>query len=91
MNDVVSAVTVKPVSISNRLLLSLYAIMPLCLCFVVLDALAFNYQFRDIWLPDNPGALIWWAIIFNFPHIVSSMVTAIYQGFSDHHRGSVEC
>ena len=86
MNDVVSAVTVKPVSISNRLLLSLYAIMPLCLCFVVLDALAFNYQFRDIWLPDNPGALIWWAIIFNFPHIVSSMVTLLDDEYLPHYR-----
>jgi hypothetical protein len=61
-------------TVSSPLLLSLYGIIPLCILLVGLDIAFFNGAIKA-YLPSNPGALIWWAIIFNFPHIVSSLMT----------------
>lgn len=61
-------------SVSSPMLLALYAVVPLSLFVVALDIGFFGHAVRDF-LPQNPGELIFWAIIFNFPHIISSLIT----------------
>ncbi len=65
----------KALFVPNKLLLALYSVIPLCLLVAFLDASLWQGHLRDNILPNNPGQLMWWAIIFNFPHIVSSLVT----------------
>src|SRR5690554_1462412 len=65
------------VKVSSPFLLSLYAIIPLCFLLVLFDYLFFGNQLRDTYLPKNPATLVIWAIIFNFPHITSSLITLI--------------
>ena len=65
----------KTFQVKSPLLLSLYGIIPLSFLIVLADYLFFGFQLRDKYLPNNPAALVMWAVIFNFPHIVSSMVT----------------
>lgn len=64
----------KEFTVSSPLLLSLYAIIPLCALAVWVDMVFLDGAIKA-YLPNNPGALIWWVVIFNFPHIVSSLVT----------------
>lgn len=63
--------------VSSPFLLSLYAIIPLCFLLVLFDYLFFGNQLRDTYLPKNPATLVIWAIVFNFPHITSSLITLI--------------
>ncbi len=66
---------VKMCQVKGQLLLSLYLIIPACFLVALIDYLFLETQLRDRWLPTDPVKLIFWAILFNFPHIVSSMVT----------------
>lgn len=61
--------------VNSYLLLALYAFIPLSIVLVFIDQVFLSSVLRDEYLPSNPATLIWWAIIFNFPHIVSSLVT----------------
>lgn len=61
--------------VSSPLLLSLYGIIPACFLIVLLDYLFLGNQLRDQYLPTNPASLVIWAVIFNFPHITSSLIT----------------
>lgn len=58
-------------SVSFRLLLSLYAIVPLCLLAVLLDRLVFDSAFRA-WLPNSPSHYLLFQIFFGTPHIIAS-------------------
>jgi hypothetical protein len=62
-------------AVSSNLLLALYAVVPLSILLALVDQWFLSGVLRDEYLPTNPSTLIWWAIIFNFPHIVSSLVT----------------
>lgn len=75
MNTAVLSMTEQTYRVKGSLLLSLYLIIPLCFTLAALDYIFLDNILRDIWLPRYPGELLLWAIIFNFPHIVSSMVT----------------
>jgi hypothetical protein len=75
----------KPLSVSNKLLLSLYAVIPMCLLLAAIDTLLLGHQLREA-LPSNPGELMWWAIIFNFPHIISSLVTLADKEYINHYK-----
>lgn len=64
----------------------LYAVIPFSFVFVLLDSLFWERQWRDQWLPNNPAELLFWSILFNFPHIVSSMVTMVDQEYWRYYR-----
>ena len=61
--------------VNSYLLLSLYTIIPVAILTVLVDKLFLGNVLRDHYLPSNPATLLVWAIVFNFPHIVSSLVT----------------
>lgn len=61
--------------VSNSLLFSLYGIIPLTMFIALFDHFFLSGLLLEKYLPSNPATLIWWAIIFNFPHIVSSIIT----------------
>lgn len=61
-------------AVNSYALLALYAVIPFSILLVIVDVLFLHGSVKN-YLPANPSALMFWAIIFNFPHIVSSMVT----------------
>lgn len=79
------AIARQRLTVSSQLLLALYAVVPLSLLAVFVDIVFLNGSLRA-WLPENPGQLIWWAIIFNFPHIVSSLITLADDEYIPYYR-----
>ena len=71
--------------VPNKLLFALYTVIPLCLAAAFIDTLFFNHALRNF-LPSNPGAIMWWAIVFNFPHIISSLVTLADKEYIEHYK-----
>lgn len=69
--------SVIPLKVSSPLLFSLYGVIPVCILLFLLDLTALNGQLLTTFLPVTPGQWALWAIIFNFPHIVSSLMTLI--------------
>lgn len=59
---------------SKKRLLALYLVVPVCLLIAVLDRYFLNSQILSV-LPSQPVHWAFWAIFFNFPHIVSSFIT----------------
>jgi hypothetical protein len=70
-----TALNRQPLAVNSHLLLALYGFIPLSILVVVIDQFFLSGLLKDKYLPSNPATLMWWAIIFNFPHIVSSLVT----------------
>lgn len=64
------------VAVNSHWLLALYSVIPLSLLAVLLDYLFFDFRLREL-LPSNPASLVIWAVIFNFPHITSSLITLL--------------
>lgn len=58
-------------SVSFRFLLSLYAIIPLCVVVLWLDQYAFQHTLRDL-LPSSPSHFLLFQILFGTPHIIAS-------------------
>ncbi|GAB1256762.1 hypothetical protein NBRC116494_12640 [Aurantivibrio plasticivorans] len=73
--------TAAPKMVKGNSLLLLYSIIPVLLFVVLFDYAIFDNQLRDLWLPTTPTDLLIWAVIFNFPHIVSSVVTLADQEY----------
>ncbi|MFZ2727418.1 MAG: hypothetical protein WAX77_14280 [Methylococcaceae bacterium] len=66
-------------SISFRVLLSLYAIIPLCLGLYWLDSAFWHYALRD-GLPSNPKQFLLFQILFGTPHIIASSILLVSNG-----------
>lgn len=58
-------------SVSFRFLLSLYAIVPLCVLVLWLDRYGFQHALRDM-LPSSPSHFLLFQILFGTPHIIAS-------------------
>jgi hypothetical protein len=58
---------------SPRFLLSLYAVIPLALAAIAVDALLLGHRLRDS-LPSSPEKLQFFTVFFVLPHIVASFV-----------------
>ena len=63
----------QPMAISFRFLLSLYAIVPLCLLLQLSDQFVFNFTLRDA-LPSSPSHFMLFQVLFGTPHIIASNV-----------------
>ncbi len=57
--------------VSFRFLLSLYAIVPLCLLVLWLDQLVLGHMLRNM-LPSSPSHFLMFQILFGTPHIIAS-------------------
>ena len=57
--------------ISFRLLLSIYAIIPIAVVVMLADTYAWSGGLRT-WLPHYPETLLWYTLLFNLPHILAS-------------------
>lgn len=73
-------------TVSSTSLLLLYLVIPATLLFVALDTFVWQSRWRDQVLPVNPADILFWSIIFNFPHIVSSMVTLVDREYWQFYR-----
>jgi hypothetical protein len=58
-------------AVSFRFLLSLYAIVPLCLLLQLFDQFGFDYRLREM-LPSSPSHFLLFQILFGTPHIIAS-------------------
>ncbi|CAD6878664.1 hypothetical protein [Methylomonas albis] len=58
-------------AVSFRFLLSLYAIVPLCLLVLWLDSFGLDHAIRDM-LPSSPSHFLLFQILFGTPHIIAS-------------------
>ncbi len=67
----------RKIKVSSPLLFALYGIIPLCFVVLLLDVFVFDQQLKATFLPVEPAQWAFWAIIFNFPHIVSSLITLV--------------
>ena len=66
----------KPLMVSFRLLLGLYAIIPLCLLLQLLDSVFWNNVLKTN-LPSSPNHLFLFQIIFGTPHIIASSIVLV--------------
>ncbi len=60
-------------SVSFRFLLSLYAIVPICVLLAWLDQFTFDHALRDM-LPSSPSHFLLFNVLFGTPHIIASNV-----------------
>lgn len=63
-------------AVSFRFILSLYAIVPLCVLAQLIDQFIFNYALRDS-LPSSPSHFLLFQILFGTPHIVASSLLLV--------------
>jgi hypothetical protein len=72
-----------PHAVSYKLLLSLYAIIPLCLIFQLTDSYAFGGELMQS-LPSSPGHFMIFQLLFGTPHILASgiLITSNKDYFS---------
>lgn len=66
--------TNRKLAVDSRLLLAFNAVIPIVLVLIAVDGLFLNGLIKA-WLPSKPEDYIWFAFVFNFPHIMGSMVT----------------
>ena len=78
--------SVNPAAVSQRMLLALYAVIPITLLIAAVDTWALNGYLLQNYLPSNPASLLLWAIIFNFPHIISSFITLADDEYIPYYR-----
>ncbi|MDX8126313.1 hypothetical protein JWZ98_07655 [Methylomonas sp. EFPC1] len=76
-------------AVSFRFLLSLYAIVPLCLLVLWLDEFGFNFALRDM-LPSSPTHFLLFQILFGTPHIVASNLLLVsHQDYLQAFKGKL--
>ncbi|MFN3580687.1 MAG: hypothetical protein ACK4VV_09475 [Pseudomonas sp.] len=76
-------------SIDCRWLLALYAIIPISLVLVLLDALVFQGRALYQYLPHQPENWPFWTVIFGLPHIIASLITMADKEYLGHYRRSL--
>src|SRR3989338_4146835 len=76
----------RSLSVSNKLLLALYGIIPVSILVVFIDLMYLNEYLRYEVLPANPTSLMFWVIIFNLPHIFSSFITLADKEYLSFYR-----
>jgi hypothetical protein len=68
--------TARKLTVSFRLLLGLYAIIPICFFLYILDYGVWQGTLREI-LPTKPNQLLLFQILFGTPHIIASSMLLI--------------
>jgi hypothetical protein len=71
-----------------RWLLALYAVIPLSVLIVAVDAFLLDRTLHG-YLPSSPDYWAFWAVIFGLPHIVASMITMADREYIGHYRHSL--
>ncbi|WP_428355626.1 hypothetical protein [Methyloprofundus sp.] len=72
-----------PLAVSYKMLLSLYAIIPICVILQLADSYAFDGEFLH-YLPSSPSHFIIFQLLFGTPHILASgiLITSNKDYFS---------
>ncbi|MBS3963525.1 MAG: hypothetical protein KGZ80_03340 [Methylomonas sp.] len=68
----------KPWAVSFRFLLSLYAIVPLCVLVLWFDRIGFDDALRQA-LPSSPGHFLLFQVLFGTPHIIASNLLLLHH------------
>ncbi len=80
MSAPVSAINALPakqkLTVSFKLLLSLYAIIPLCICIQLIDTFFLENYLKDN-LPSSPTHFLLFQILFGTPHILASAIVLV--------------
>lgn len=72
-----------------RWLLSLYAIVPVIVSLVFVDAWLLDGAMLRQYLPSDPMHWPFWTVIFGLPHIVASLLTMADREYFGHYRKSL--
>ena len=72
-------------TISTRTLLGIYLILPLILLFMAVDFYALEGFFKYS-LPHFPEEILWYMLIFNFPHIIASFFSFADKEYLLHYK-----
>ncbi len=78
----------RPISISMRVLLALYAVIPLVLLLVMVDMVVWGGAMMRA-LPRLPESLIWWSLLFPFPHIIASYFSFFDRAYLTSYRNRI--
>lgn len=76
-------------TVDCRWLLALYAIVPVVLAFVFVDAWLLDGALLRQYLPSDPMHWPFWTVIFGLPHIVASLLTMADKEYLGHYRHSL--
>lgn len=72
-----------------RWLLALYAIIPLALAVVIVDAVMLDGILLRQYLPADPERWPFWTVVFGLPHIIASLLTMADKEYLSHYRHSL--
>ena len=73
------------ISINPKVLLAIYAVMPLSLICIAIDSLIFNGHVQQA-LPVDPRVYVWFVLLFMVPHIIASFFSFADKEFFDYYR-----
>lgn len=74
------------ISINPRVLLAIYAVMPLSLVFMAIDSLILDGSIRQV-LPVDPRVYAWFILLFMVPHIFASFFSFADKEYFNHYKG----
>ena len=77
------------IALDSRVLLAVYAIIPLSVLVLLADYFLFGHAIRNFLPYGPPEQLVWWTLVFNLPHIVGSFVTYADRDYLKSYRGSL--
>ncbi len=73
------------ISINPKVLLAIYAVMPLSLICKAIDSLIFNGHVQQA-LPVDPRVYVWFVLLFMVPHIIASFFSFADKEYFDYYR-----
>lgn len=72
-------------TISTRVLLGIYAVIPVIVLLMFADSLFFGGAIKHI-LPHFPEEILWYMLLFNFPHIIASFFSFADKEYIAHYK-----
>ncbi len=72
-SDISANIPDNPLSVSFRLIIALYAVIPICLMLYWMDQTVWNHYLQQQ-LPSSPGHFLLFQILFGTPHILASSI-----------------
>ena len=73
-------------TVSRRLLLMIYAVIPVALFVMAIDVIGLDHTLLNNYLSDNPENLVFWTVLFGLPHIIASLVTLADRDYIKHYN-----
>lgn len=73
------------IAINPKVLLSIYAVMPIFTAFIVIDTIFLNNKVQQV-LPLDPRVYVWFVLLFMLPHILASFFSFADKEYFNHYK-----